>query len=1061
MLAKHPITGEPIRILRTDVNLHIDNRTAVWLRPTFQKSHRWSRWSTLISEPAAADHCDGPIAALVILRPDPQWIPILRTFITSETDTLVFHAASCETFLQSAGVADIRCLSVDDLYERFPFLGASVTAKTALEGIMLCIAHSLHCNKLVWSSDITKADFDTRRLYDSWKRNLVGELVVVLPNADDSCIPRTWLITQYFQHKSSRRAREIDSCLGANIANPLVDTILLLNESSYTNLPKSEKIHVLSLAHRITYYDAFKAAIDTVPLNDIVIVANADIEFDSTISYLWRLGMKERRLFLALLRWESDGKIFGPRSDSQDTWILSRATLDFPVTESEFGFPFGKPGCDNALALLMMKNKCLVANPAHTIKTWHRHSSNIRNYDPKDVLYRPMYLYIDPTAIQPYGTVRDLSSYVRREFKPRIAKPFARPILHADDRICEIFHTMLRTRGVRDYTRGSQNLYVPSVVEPALFHFSCPLFSTRNGLLYDFTKLYTGKYETWIQQWQTTAVSSLMPVIHVPALIAVACSADSFSSLSRWCLDYLAKALPVRALLLKTDTIPDLLIPEVRGIHEFMSDMNWLPYVPDEGSITVTPAIQDTVYYSENLWSVPPTDLRTTTEDIAVLRSLLVKTETRTPTVVFCVDETRVLNQMCASEIATHIFKRGRWNVHYISPSCPLRKRRQAFAEAHVLIGMADDSLEWIWFAKSGSTVIQVQDISEPSDTIAHLAGACEQNYGVIGLQKIPVELQHQYILLQVGKLLMNHPLYDLKTILKGDSYKKPVIILPESPTGIHVHEGDAFREMVLLWEERGYCQVEHSTETPFCWWDSIGTILLYDRETPRWLDPSLSYVMALFGNPAPPGPVSQRLRQSIWGYWPRSPRTVEIFVLKNAHRRSFSERTIRSIFLGKIRNGIQHARRTAHDWSAVIERFSMPTDSTGHAYPYTQDEYLELLCQSKYGLCLGGSGAKCHREIEYFAMGCVPLVTPDVDMVHYLDPPVEGVHYLRISGPDDVSRVIEGVTETQWQSMSEAGHVWWKKYASAEGFFKLTGARIEQCRPYFKVGIPQKFIGR
>jgi hypothetical protein len=416
---------------------------------------------------------------------------------------------------------------------------------------------------------------------------------------------------------------------------------------------------------------------------------------------------------------------------------------------------------------------------------------------------------------------------------------------------------------------------------------------------------------------------------------------------------------------------------------------------------------------------------------------------------------------MCATEIMAHIFQRGGWNVHYISPTCALRKRRNVFSEAHVIIGMADEPLEWIWCARSGSTVIQVQDISEPSDTIAHLAGACEQNYGVIGLQKMPLELQHQYILLQVGKLLMNNPLYDLKNILKSDGFQKPVIVLPESPTGIHVHGGDAFREMILLWEERGYCRVERSTETPFCWWDSIGTILLYDRETPRWLDPGLSYVMGLFGNPVPPGPAVQRLRQSVWGYWPRSPRAVESFVLKNVHRRNFSERPIRSIFLGKIRNGIQHARRTSHDWSSVIERFSMPTDSTGDEYPYSQDEYVELLCQSKYGLCLGGSGSKCHREMEYFAMGCVPLVTPDVDMVHYLEPPVEGVHYLRVSGPGDVSRVTEGVTEAQWQSMSEAGHAWWKKYASAEGFFKLTGARIEQCRPYFKVGIPQKFIGR
>jgi hypothetical protein len=41
---------------------------------------------------------------------------------------------------------------------------------------------------------------------------------------------------------------------------------------------------------------------------------------------------------------------------------------------------------------------------------------------------------------------------------------------------------------------------------------------------------------------------------------------------------------------------------------------------------------------------------------------------------------------------------------------------------------------------------------------------------------------------------------------------------------------------------------------------------------------------------------------------------------------------------------------------------------------------------------------------------------------------------------------------------MSTACRAWWRNYASAEGMFRLTWARIEQCRPYFGVGIPKNF---
>ena len=215
---------------------------------------------------------------------------------------------------------------------------------------------------------------------------------------------------------------------------------------------------------------------------------------------------------------------------------------------------------------------------------------------------------------------------------------------------------------------------------------------------------------------------------------------------------------------------------------------------------------------------------------------------------------------------------------------------------------------------------------------------------------------------------------------------------------------------------------------------------------------------MALFGNCPPPGPDNHRLRQSIWSFWGRSPRALEAVHDSGYNRKKYADRSISSLFLGKVENGVQHANRCTQDWSKSVELFSMPLDSSGKPYPYTQQEYLAKLCDARYGLCLPGFGNKCNREIEYFACGCVPIVTEGVDMKHYLIPPNEGVHYFVAKTIADVQRIIQSTSAETWMEMSLAGREWWRAIASAEGFFRLTWARIEQCRPYLQVGIPQTF---
>ena len=90
--------------------------------------------------------------------------------------------------------------------------------------------------------------------------------------------------------------------------------------------------------------------------------------------------------------------------------------------------------------------------------------------------------------------------------------------------------------------------------------------------------------------------------------------------------------------------------------------------------------------------------------------------------------------------------------------------------------------------------------------------------------------------------------------------------------------------------------------------------------------------------------------------------------------------------------------------------------------YKYTQDEYLDLLRNSKFGLCLRGFGPKCNREIELMGLGTVPIVETNVDMDNYYDPPQEKYTLFKFSSPEeDIEILINNCSEDQWSKMSIA----------------------------------------
>ena len=1076
MLAHHPTTGQPIRIIRTGLEISSDRKTLVWIRKDFQDSHRWLRWLSVVTEVEAVPLCRGSIQA-VVLQHDTnidEWLSVLPTIFTAGSETLLLAPNSVLSALTDRGFQSELAFSFEDLYDYYPYLGEPLQSNDLPEKVILSIAHIFRIAKLVWTGADTRETIPSTCLaqYTAWKKACdYAVLQTVAMDADDSVVPQTWLIQQYFRSANNRRANEILTCLEKNIACDYIDHILLLNEQEYSELPVSPKITVQLLAHRLTYYDVFKAIIDSVPKGAYVVVSNSDIWFNETLQHIWTIGLQERSLFLALLRWEDtvgEPTLFGPRADSQDAWILARDSIAFDITEKDFGFPFGKSGCDNAIALVMMSKRFLVSNPAYSIRAMHLHNSNVRNYDPKDILYRPHYLYVDPTAIQPIKVAHNLEhwlapSAVAKPWALRLGKSFSRPLLGIRDSDAKQICDILRLSG-KTYIPNEQNLYTPISSGTPLYHFQGGHFVTVDGRIASFSELMVGTYTEWKTGWELVKYSSMSPSIHVPNIIACPCDPICGSSLSKWILHYLPRVLAIRNTVKHANLpVPEFLVPQHQDIGAFLNDCIWND---DKTNITVSPMLSDMNYYSESVWAVPPTANYEyiTAEDIELLRSLLpahnVNTG-RSPIAVFCVedDEDAVCTRGWAEETADKIMPKG-WTIRYVSQTDLPSMRRKAFQNAAWIIG-GGNALDWMWYAQKGTHVLEFMTAKECTDDHIHLAGAASLRYvaSLIDTEE-HVVFQRQNALLDVGKAIKLFGFKDMLDAVHTLFQDKPRILLPAGKAleGIHSHPGNGFRELVTIWADRGYVNLVYTEDSPYCWWGGIGDVLLYDRESTRWWHNVPPYQMALFGNCLPPNTDIQRMRQSTWSFWSCYPCTLESVVARVENMRGYDSRPITSLFLGRVQNGLQKVARCKTDWSKAVELFSMPQDSSDTPYPFTQEEYLTRLCSARFGLSLPGNGQKCNREIEYFACGCVPIITEGVDMKGYLVPPIEGIHYFKASSVEDVKRIVETTPPDKWAAMSAAGRNWWRSYASAEGLFRLTWARIEQCKPYYNVGIPKSF---
>lgn len=196
------------------------------------------------------------------------------------------------------------------------------------------------------------------------------------------------IFCQFFIHNDPERHAEILKCLKYNVDNPYITNIYLLNENMYsfeelgTN---SDKIIQFNIQRRLRFADVFQF-INEHQIGGYNVIINSDIFFDHTLQNLYMSGIHQTKRMFALLRYEYDDAhpeqthLFGPRADSQDTWIIHS---NFSIQPSElklFQFEFGKPGCDNKLVYLMQLLGYEVINEPTFIKTYHYHATQMRNY---------------------------------------------------------------------------------------------------------------------------------------------------------------------------------------------------------------------------------------------------------------------------------------------------------------------------------------------------------------------------------------------------------------------------------------------------------------------------------------------------------------------------------------------------------------------------------------------------------------------------------------------------------------------------------------------------------
>ena len=215
-----------------------------------------------------------------------------------------------------------------------------------------------------------------------------------------------FLYTTYYKEDNNYRKNELLTCLKINISNTAISKIIVFNEGDSIAHIAPGKIEEVFINKRPTYQDFINYINANSNTDDIHIIANTDIYFDTNIKVLKHINLKDT--CLALSRWDAADTIkpkLYNHNDSQDVWVFKG-----PVKpELKANFPLGVPRCDNKLLFVLQEAGYKVLNPAFSIKVFHIHKGQrALVYTEGDNIYnlKPPFRYLYPHNL--YGFCKTL-----------------------------------------------------------------------------------------------------------------------------------------------------------------------------------------------------------------------------------------------------------------------------------------------------------------------------------------------------------------------------------------------------------------------------------------------------------------------------------------------------------------------------------------------------------------------------------------------------------------------------------------------------------------------------
>ncbi len=199
------------------------------------------------------------------------------------------------------------------------------------------------------------------------------------------------LLTNWYQESSQERKAELVEVLQQNLNHPEIAQIVLFSDPPHDELPPVDlmKIRIVPRDRRTTFEELLAFANNSLPMGQVVIIANADIYFDASLARLKDVSLANR--LLALTRRDVARSGQNPRlyrhplfwqAFCQDAWIFQTPT---PTIKAPFS-P-GIPGCDGRMAFLAQEAGMEVYNPCLSLSAMHLHLVEKRNYQGKDLLH--------------------------------------------------------------------------------------------------------------------------------------------------------------------------------------------------------------------------------------------------------------------------------------------------------------------------------------------------------------------------------------------------------------------------------------------------------------------------------------------------------------------------------------------------------------------------------------------------------------------------------------------------------------------------------------------------